>query len=312
MGLSRRLLLAVSEIPWLRTNAPRWWLVRKAATRFMPGARFEDALAAAKALRAQGLDVVFTELGENVVDAAQADLVTQHYIDVLTVLSPSQLDGQISVKLTQLGLDVDEERCFRNVRTLAQVADRCGTRLWIDMEQERYVEKTLAMYRRLLSGFGNVGVCLQAYLFRTREDLESLLPLGGGIRLVKGAYREPAHIAFPRKRDVDDNFVELAQLMLAERAARGEGRAGRLVFGTHDRQIVSTIQRMAREKGLPPHAFEFHLLFGIQRAEQLRLVRDGFRVRVLISYGEQWFAWYMRRLAERPANVLFAVRAMFS
>jgi proline dehydrogenase len=312
MGLSRDVLLAVSEIPWLRANAPRWWIVRKAATRFMPGARFEDAFRAAAALHAQGIGVVFTELGENIIDIGQADIVTQHYLAVLTALRDSRLDGQVSVKLTQLGLDVDEERCYAHVRALAQAADRFQTRIWIDMEQHRYVDKTLAMYRRLLTGFGNIGVCLQAYLYRTREDLQSLLPLGGGIRLVKGAYCEPDSIAFPKKSDVDNNFMQLTQLMLAERATRGEGRPGRMVFGTHDRKMVAAIQRIAQEKGLPPQAFEFHLLFGIQRSEQIRLARDGFRVRVLISYGDQWFAWYMRRLAERPANVLFAVRALFS
>jgi proline dehydrogenase len=312
MGLSRQLLLAMSESPWLRANAPRWWIVRKAATRFMPGVQFEDAIAAAWILHAQNIGVVFTELGENLREAAEGDVVTGHYVDVVTALRNSPLDGQISVKLTQLGLDADEERCFNNVRTLAQVADRSNMRVWIDMEQHRYVDRTLMIYRRLLSGFGNVGVCLQAYLHRTREDLQALLPLGGGIRLVKGAYREPPDIAFPSKRDVDENFAALAALMLAERAARGEGRHGRMVFGTHDRRMVSAIQHMAREKGLPADAFEFHLLFGIQRAEQLRLVRSGCRVRVLISYGEQWFAWYMRRLAERPANVLFAARAFFS
>jgi proline dehydrogenase len=307
--VSRRLLLTLSETPWLRTHAPRWWFVKKAATRFMPGNRFEDALTAARALHARGIGVVFTELGENVTDTAAADMVMHHYAEALATIRSSGLSGQLSVKLTQLGLDIDEDRCLANLRTLVGLADRQSTRIWIDMEQHAYLDRTLAIYRRLLSEFQNVGLCLQAYLYRTNDDLQSLLPLGGGIRLVKGAYREPAHIAFPKKRDVDTNFMHLATQMLE---AAGRPASPQLVFGTHDRVILDWIASCAERTRVSRDAFEFHLLFGIQRAEQLQLVRDGYRVRVLISYGDQWFAWYMRRLAERPANVFFAVRAIFS
>jgi len=309
MGVSRHILLAVSETAWLRTHAPRWRLVKKAARRFMPGDRFEDALTAALALRGQGIGTVLTELGENVTDMASADRVTRHYTDVLASISRSELSCHISVKLSQLGLDVDPERCQVNLRTLVERASRLGNFVWIDMEQHGYVDRTLAIYRRLVSDCPNVGVCLQAYLYRTKDDLQSLLPLGGGIRLVKGAYREPAGIAYPKKRDVDANFSNLATLMLA---TAGAPVAPRLVFGTHDEVMLDVIRRHAEHARIPRDAFEFHLLFGIQRGLQLRLARDGHRVRVLISYGDEWFAWYMRRLAERPANVLFAVRAMFS
>jgi proline dehydrogenase len=308
MGVSRRILLALSDSPWLRARAPRWWFVRKAATRFMPGDTLDAALTAARTLHAQGMGVVLTELGENVRDAAQAHDVAHHYADVLKHLHGGELSCDLSVKLTQLGLDIDLERCHDNVRTLIERAHEQGTFFWIDMEQNVYVDRTLTIYRRLVADFPNVGVCLQAYLYRTREDLASLLPLGGGIRLVKGAYREPATIAYPKKRDVDANYIERAAEMLA---ARGP-LVPRLVFGTHDPRMHAAILRTAAQAGLPRDAFEFHLLFGIQRALQLALARDGYRVRVLISYGEQWFAWYMRRLAERPANVLFALRAMFS
>jgi len=307
MPLSRRLLLALSETPWLRDHAPRWWFVKRAATRFMPGDTLEEALTAAEALHEQGLDVVFTELGENVTDIAQADTVTAHYADALARISHSGLNCELSVKLTQLGLDIDADRSFLNLRSLVELASRRNTRVWIDMEQHGYVDRTLTIYRRLLSEFQNVGVCLQAYLYRTKDDLSSLLPLGGGIRLVKGAYREPATLAFPKKRDVDANFLQLAGLMLG---AVGGPMAPLMVFGTHDRRMLDTIAREADRAAIPREAFEFHLLFGIQRAEQIRLRREGYRVRVLISYGEQWFAWYMRRLAERPANVLFAARAL--
>jgi len=308
MGVSRRILLALSESPWLRARAPRWWFVKKAATRFMPGDTLDAALAAARTLHAHGMGVVLTELGENVSDAAQANDVAHHYADVLKHLRGSELNCELSVKLTQLGLDIDLERCYDNVRAIVERAHAQGTFFWIDMEQNAYVDCTLTIYRRLVADFPNVGVCLQAYLYRTREDLESLLPLGGGIRLVKGAYREPATVAYPKKRDVDANYIARAAEMLATRGPL----VPRLVFGTHDPQMHDAILRTAAQTGVPREAFEFHFLFGIQRALQLALVRDGYRVRVLISYGDQWFAWYMRRMAERPANVLFALRAMFS
>jgi proline dehydrogenase len=309
MGLSRRILLALSENPGLRTRAPRWWFVRKAATRFMPGDTLDDALRAARELLGQGIGVVLTELGENVTEAARAADVMDHYAGALTQIRDSGLNCQLSLKLTQLGLDVDLERCHARVRTIVERAERQGTFVWIDMEQHLYLDRTLTIYRRLLSEFPNTGVCLQAYLYRTKEDLQSLLPLGGGIRLVKGAYREPAHVAYPKKRDVDASFLDLANQMLA---AAGRPSTPRLIFGTHDSQMLDAITRHAERTHVPRDAFEFHLLFGIQRALQIRLANDGYRVRVLISYGDQWFAWYMRRLAERPANVLFAVRAIFS
>jgi proline dehydrogenase len=309
MSVMRSVLLAGSESRWLRRQAPRLKFVRKAVTRFMPGERMEDALAAADGLRRQGITSVLTQLGENVSDAIEAARVSQQYVDVLAKVKASGLDCQISVKLTQLGLEVDEGRCYANLRTLAEQAAASGSAVWIDMEQHAYVDRTLALYRRAVAEFSNVGVCLQAYLYRTAADLASLVPLGGGIRLVKGAYREPADLAYPRKNDVDANFLRLAKELIAP-AARASGL--RAVFGTHDRRLIHAIQAHAGATGVPRDAFEFDLLFGIQRDEQKQLARDGYRIRVLVSYGEYWFPWYMRRLAERPANVLFVARSMFS
>ena len=177
------------------------------------------------------------------------------------------------------------------------------------MEQHAYVDATLELYRDALREFPNVGVCLQAYLFRTAADLSTLIPLGGGIRLVKGAYREPSNVAIPRKRDVDQNFLALAKRMVDRDARQSRLRA---VFGTHDARLIAAIQQHMESTASPRELVEFHLLFGIQRALQARLVRDQYRTRVLISYGSQWFPWYMRRLAERPANVLFVARSMLS
>jgi len=272
----------------------------------MPGEQLEDALAASVELRRLGIGAVLTRLGENTKDVAAADETAGHYITVAREARARSVDCHISVKLTQLGLDVDPQHCQANLLTLADETQRQGINLWIDMEQSSYVERTLDM-RRALRVHPHAGVCLQAYLYRTADDLASLIPLGGGIRLVKGAYREPPNLAYPRKHDVDENYFRLAARMLAATA-----KGLRPVFGTHDRALIDRIQRHADESGIARDAYEFHLLFGIQRGEQLRLAEAGHRVKTLISYGEQWFPWYMRRLAERPANLMFVAKSIWS
>jgi proline dehydrogenase len=281
--------------------------VRRAVSRFMPGERLEDALAAAADLQRHDIGVVLTRLGENLTDAAAADETAAHYVTVGSELQRRGIPGHISVKLTQLGLDIDPQRCQASLLMLADETSRRGIRLWIDMEQSFYAERTLDM-RRALRSYPHAGVCLQAYLYRTADDLASLIPLGGGVRLVKGAYHESATVAYPRKRDVDENYFALVRQMLAAAGTSGL----RCVFGTHDQHLISRIQRQADTAGVSRDAFEFHMLYGIQRAEQIRLAREGYRVKVLISYGVQWFPWYMRRLAERPANLLFVARSMLS
>jgi proline dehydrogenase len=307
--MMRAVLLAGSQNAWLRRRAPQLPFVRKAVARFMPGEGLEDALTAAAELRHQGIGAVLTELGENVADAGRADEVARHYVEALDKVGAGQLGCHISVKLTQLGLDVDPARCLANVRSLAARAQQHRTFLWIDMEQHAYVDPTLQIYRHVVAEFPDVGVCLQAYLYRTAGDLTSLIPLGGGVRLVKGAYREPASVAYPHKRDVNENFLALARKMVGLEARTAGFRA---VFGTHDSRLIKAIQSYMDTAGASRESAEFHLLFGIQRAEQSRLARDDYRVRVLISYGEQWFPWYMRRLAERPANVLFVVKSLLT
>lgn len=279
----------------------------------MPGECLDAALAAAGELQRLGIGAVLTRLGENIQDRAAADETTRHYVTVSQEARARSLDCDISVKLTQLGLDVDPQHCQANLLALAEETKRQGINLWIDMEQSSYVDRTLEM-RRALRGYPHAGVCLQAYLYRTAEDLASLIPLGGGIRLVKGAYREPANIAYPRKRDVDENYFRLARQLLGAIRPMFAASAGSLrpVFGTHDRHLIERVGQHAEQSGIARDTFEFHLLFGIQRGEQIRLARDGHRVKTLISYGEQWFPWYMRRLAERPANLMFVARSMFS
>jgi proline dehydrogenase len=306
----RSLLLAASENRWMRANATKLPVFRKAVKRFMPGERLDDALDAAETLRAQdGMATIFTRLGENVTDMAEADAVAAHYLDAYGRIEQRRLDTQISVKLTQLGLDIDPARCRAHVRALAARAAHHGAMLWIDMEQHPYVDATLELYHAVLAEHRNVGVCLQAYLYRTAADLQAIVDAGGGVRLVKGAYKEPAAVAYPKKADVDANYLALARTMIGVQA-RDKGL--RAVFGTHDVAIIDAIQQHAKATGVPPAGYEFALLYGIQRSVQRQLVRDGYTLRVLISYGDYWFPWYMRRLAERPANVWFVARTMLA
>jgi proline dehydrogenase len=307
MSVLRALLLAGSQNRWLRERAPRYRFVRRTVERFIPGETLEAALQAGLILQHQGIGTVFTYLGENVTDTREAEAVAAHYVEVLTRIRDWPQPAEISVKLTQLGLDVDPELCSANLWRLLKAAAPHQT-VWIDMESSSYVDTTLEIYRRARAAYPNVGVCLQAYLRRTERDLLSLLPLGPAIRLVKGAYREPPELAFPRKRDVDANFFALARRLLSEEARRNGVRAA---MATHDRRLIRRIAEFAAASGIPPAETEFQMLYGIQRDEQRRLAREGYRMLVLISYGSFWFPWFMRRLAERPANLFFLVRHLF-
>ncbi|MGH7570909.1 MAG: proline dehydrogenase family protein [Gemmatimonadota bacterium] len=271
----------------------------------MPGERAEDALDAAGELQREGLSAVLTQLGENVTEPAEADHVADHYESVLDRIEAQGLDAEISVKPTHLGLDLDPGRALGNLERLAGRSQALGRWLWIDMESSPYVDPTLDLYLALRERHTNVGVCLQAYLYRTADDLAALLPLRPGIRLVKGAYSEPEDVAYPRKRDVDESYARLADTLLE---AQRDGEV-RVAYATHDLELVSRIRRRAEAKGIEAGKLEFQMLYGIRSGAQRRLAADGCRTRILISYGEAWFPWYMRRLAERPANVWFVVRS---
>ena len=308
MSVARTMLLKISDNQWLRANGTKLPFVRRAVSKFMPGESFDDMLAAAKTTAAEGIGAVFTRLGENVKDLSEADAVARHYLDVIDRVRALRLSCEPSIKLTQLGLDIDRELAFGHLRALAARTEAAGNYLWIDMEQSSYVDVTLDLTRRLKQEFPAVGVCLQAYLFRTRQDLEDVTSRGIGVRLVKGAYNEPPTVAFPKKSDVDANYLALAQTMLSA-APRAAG--SRAVFGTHDLDLIASIRAHAQSIGLKPADYELHMLYGIQKAAQLRLAQEGTAVRVLIAYGEYWFPWYMRRLAERPANVWFVAKSLF-
>jgi proline dehydrogenase len=308
MSLLRRAILLVSENRWMRERAPRFPVLRRGVKRFMPGEKVDDAVAAARELAGRRIATVLTHLGENIADRAEAESVTRGYLDVLERIRASAVPTEISVKLTQLGLDLDAEFCFANVQALVE---RCPTEktIWIDMEQSRYVDTTLALYRRARDAYRNVGVCVQSYLRRTENDVEALISIGASVRLVKGAYSEPPGIAFPKKKDVDANFFALAQRLLSPEARKAGVRAA---IATHDRHLIRRVSEWAASQGIPKNELEFQMLYGIQRAEQFRLAQEGFRAGVLIAYGTFWFPWFMRRLAERPANLLFLARNFFS
>jgi len=274
----------------------------------MPGERPEDALREAEALGESGAPTVLTLLGETVTDRGQARDVFDHYLDLLHRIDERGLDAELSVKPTQLGLDLDPGLAVDHLDEIVEEAERRdGGVVWIDMEASPYVDPTLDLFRELRSQHEGVGICLQASLRRTPNDLESLLRLEPAIRLVKGAYNEPAEVAFPDRATVDARYVELAGRLLE---ARVEGRAGRPAIATHDMTIVRKAVAMADALGLARDAWEVEMLYGIARKDQRRLLSDGVALRILISYGEHWFPWYMRRLAERPANVGFVLRKL--
>jgi proline dehydrogenase len=305
----RRLFLWASENAWLRQRMPRYGFVRRAVSRFMPGEDSEAALAAAAQLQKSGIGSVLTLLGENVRDEADTAAVVRHYLDVVEAIHTRGQDAEVSVKLTHLGLDLDPALATANLIRIATRAAELGQEVAVDMEGSAYTVRTVELFRSVRSAHANVGLCLQAYLRRTGADLDALLPLQPMIRLVKGAYSEPPTIAFAHKADVDSQFFLLAQRLL--KAAGTDGRP-RVVFGTHDARLIADIVLWAGGARIPPRAYEFHLLYGIGRAQQMSLVQAGHRVRVLISYGAAWYPWYMRRLAERPANVWFVARSLFS
>jgi proline dehydrogenase len=300
----RRLLLWCAQNKWLATNVPRWGFARRAVRRFLPGEGFDSALKAAVDFRAQGIGALFTLLGENVTDLSDANRVVKHYEEVLA--ASRDIQAEISVKPTQLGLDIDEAAAYENLQHLAQAAGKARSFLWIDMEGSAYTDRTLDLYRRLRQGEPQVGVALQAYLYRTVADVASLLPLKPAIRLVKGAYAEPANVAFSAKKDVDANYLALCAFMLPGVKQNGL----RLVLATHDTDLVARAWRYGQAAGLDRSQLEVAMLYGIRADEQLRLAREGFAVRDLITYGDAWYAWYLRRLAERPANVWFVARQL--
>lgn len=303
----RDALLWASKNETLKTHVPRWGFVQRALRQFMPGERLDDALEAAATLAGRGVTTMFTKLGENLTDVAQADEVVTHYLDAYDRIAALGLDTEISVKPTQLGLDLEVEHAARSLEILAAKAEAVGNWLWVDMESSEYVEPTLELYKRAKAKHFPLGICLQAYLHRTPQDIVDLVPMHPGIRLVKGAYKEPATIAFTKRSDIDDAFFRIGADLLT---ATADGV--KLGLGTHDVTLLDRLEVVAKAAGIEKDAYEIQMLYGIRMEDQYRYAAGGYRMRDLTAYGEQWYPWYVRRLAERPANLTFVARNLFA
>jgi proline dehydrogenase len=308
MRLGRSILLAAARNQTLNDFALHSAVVKRATRKFMPGEQPHDALTAAAAIAASGRGIVFTQLGESITSSAEAGAVRDHYLWLLDQIPGRHLPAHISVKPTQLGVDLSFAECERNLRALAVRAEERGSVLWLDMEDSKYVDRTLELYAALKRDHPSTGLALQAYLRRTPNDLARLMPVKPMIRLVKGAYDEPRALAFAQKSDTDRAYYELASQLL-ESARLGVCYP---VFGTHDLRLLGRITARASSVGVARSQFEIHMLYGIRDSAQRRLTAEGFTVKTLVSYGSAWYRWYMRRLAERPANVLFVVRSLIA
>jgi proline dehydrogenase len=296
----RSLILAAADSPRLQRFVRRYGF-RLGAARFVAGESLDAAVPVLRRLNGQGLLTNTTLLGEGVRDEAETRAVVSAYREVLDRIHAEDLRTNVALKLTHLGLSIDDEFAQRNVAELVEHAARLGNFVRIDMEESRHVDATLRLYRRLRAGgHENVGAVLQAYLFRTEEDLASLLSLAPNLRLVKGAYLEPPEIAYPRKADVDAAYVRALETSL-----RAEGFTA---VATHDEMLIEHAISFAREHGIPKQRFQFQMLYGVRPRLQIELVRRGFDVLVATPYGPEWYRYLMRRLAERPANVLFLLR----
>ena len=303
----RGILLWCASNPWLAAHVPRWGFVRRAVRRFLPGEDFDSALRAGVDFKAKGVGVLFTRLGENITDLAEATATVEHYESVLQAAKGAGVTPEISVKPTQLGLDIDPAAALANLNRLAEAAAKAGGFMWVDMEGSGYTDVTVDLYSKVRAKHHDTGIALQAYLYRTVHDIGRLLPHGAAIRLVKGAYAEPPDRAFPAKRDVDANYLGLSVMMLPE-LKRGKLR---LVLGTHDVVLVRRIREFAEALGIERERLEVNMLYGIRTDELQKLAAEGHKTANLIAYGSAWYPWYVRRLAERPANVWFVARQMF-
>lgn len=296
MSIARALLLKASRSKWLAEQFRRRSFAKRAVKRFMPGEDAGSALDAAAEFAAAGIGTLLTELGEQIENVAEAAEVRDDYMKLLEQIRERKLPSHISVKPTHLGMRLDPAFCRQAVIALTKRAEEIGSLVWIDMEESWYVDETLALFRDVRAAGQKAGLCLQSYLYRTTADVESLLPLKPVIRLVKGAYNESPEVAYPKKSDTDRAYLEIAMQLLHGGAYP--------IFGTHDMALIDEIRRRAGALD----GWEVHMLYGIKSAEQRALAASGVKLKVLISYGEHWFPWYVRRLAERPANVWFVVK----
>ena len=281
---------------WMETSA----IARRLSSRFVAGETLAEALAIARSMNSAGISVTLDHLGENVTSLAEAGASRDEYIRALEEIRAAGLQANVSIKLTQFGIDIDEEACRENVATLVGVAARHENFVRVDMESSAYTDRTLRLVTELHARYAATGAVIQAYLYRSERDLELLSRQGIRIRLCKGAYLEPPSVAYEHKADVDRNYIHLMKILLKTGSYSG--------IATHDEAIIAEAQRFVAARQIPVANFEFQMLYGIRRDIQKRLVSEGYRLRVYIPYGKAWYPYFMRRLAERPANVLFLIR----
>jgi proline dehydrogenase len=304
---SKAFFQTLSRSRTLKKLASRYGMLgpRAFARRFIAGEDVEDAIAAARALEAEGLHHTLDYLGESVTTLTAAKTATRQYLELIQQIDRAGVERNLSLKLTQLGLDVDRAICVDNLRSILAAGERCGFFVRIDMESSKYTDATLGIFETVWrQGSRNVGVVLQSCLYRTEQDLERINGLGARIRLVKGAYREPKSVAYQLKSEVEDAFVRLAERLLTD----GTYPA----IATHDEDVLREIKRHALERGIAQNRYEFQMLYGIRRDLQRAFRDEGYRMRIYVPFGHEWFPYFMRRLGERPANVAFVLRAILA
>jgi proline dehydrogenase len=299
----RRTLLYLARQPGLRRWVENSAATRRLSRRFIAGSSLEDAVAACRRLKAEGISATLDYLGENVTSLAQAGVSRDMALRTLRALHSSQLEPNISLKLTQFGLDLSDDACEANVASVVEAAAAIGGFVRVDMESSAYTERTLKIVRHLYARYKACGTVIQAYLRRSAGDINDLALARTRVRLCKGAYLEDSDVAFEHKEDVDRNYLRLAEVLLQQ----GHYPA----LATHDERIIEEIRRFVTKHNIETDRFEFQMLFGIRRDLQRSLVEAGFRVRVYVPFGEAWYPYFMRRLAERPANLLFILRNIF-
>ena len=303
--LTRSALLYLARQEKLKDFAARFSLFRKVTSRFIAGENIDEAVAAIRELNAHGCSASFDHLNESVSSVAETEGEVNEYLNVLSRIDESGINSNVSIKLTQFGLEIDPELAYRNARQVVVEAARRGNFVRVDMESSAVTQLTIDIFKRLRAEFGlnDVGIVLQSYLRRTFEDAQDLLKIPARIRICKGAYNEPPEVAFPDKKDVDENYVRVMKLLLSSGTYHG--------IATHDPNMINETIRYAREQGIGKDAFEFQMLYGIRRDLQEKLGRDGYNMRVYVPYGKHWYPYFMRRLAERPANIWFVMKNLW-
>jgi proline dehydrogenase len=304
--MMRAMLLKLSQNHAMQSAFSRYRFAQRAARRFIAGERLDEAIAVVRELNAKNILATLDHLGENTTNEREAIAAADEYLKILDAIAQTGVQSEISLKLTQMGLDISYELCLQNMRRIVERARQYKNFVCIDMESSAYTDRTLDLYETLRrEGFDNVGPVIQAYLRRSERDVERIIEWGARVRLCKGAYQEPPEIAFPNKRDVDANYVKLLEKLFSPRA-REKGVYP--AIATHDEKIIRWALQYVREHQIPTDRFEFQMLYGIRRDLQIQLAQAGYRVRVYVSYGTHWYPYFMRRLAERPANVFFVVK----